>query len=69
MQEERMCTLEGCENYRGFDVGYCHKFKVILRGQEKKDFFAQNCDENWDLEAIEVMWQGEERLKTWEPES
>jgi hypothetical protein len=65
----RNCTLEGCENYRGFDIGYCHKFKVILPSQDKKDFFAQLCTRVGDPEALERAWQGEERLKTWEPES
>jgi hypothetical protein len=64
---ERMCDLENCDDYRGFDIGYCHRLKVILNSQMKKEFFSGHCEEDMDIEMIQNTWKETESI--WDPES
>lgn len=64
---ERTCNLERCDDYRGFDIGYCHKLKVILNTELKKEFFAGNCHEDLDVKSIQDTWK--ETQNPWDPES
>lgn len=67
MDMERICNLNKCEDYRGFDIGYCNKLKTIMNSQEKKEFFALHCGESLNVESINNTWM--EQSNPWDPES
>jgi hypothetical protein len=49
----RICSPDDCGYYTGPDVGYCHRFRVILTDQEKKDFYSMHCGS--EMENIEML--------------
>ena len=38
-----LCSGDKCEHYAGANVGYCRTFKVIMRTEEEKEYFASHC--------------------------
>lgn len=50
---QKICSTVDCGYYTGPDVGYCHRFRVILTDQDKKDFYSQHCGDQ--LENIEML--------------